>query len=101
MNQVHSTTGTDIACPCCDHRPKNKANLLIHIGRKHGAGWIPDMGTSCVGCKKELTSSTAYYYHAVKCYLDKAPESVIKLLAPKSESSSSPNPNLNTADTIL
>jgi hypothetical protein len=61
-------------CPCCDHTSTVKANLVIHIGRKHGARWIPvvgaDAGTEvfCPSCSKELASSTAYYYHAVKCF---------------------------------
>lgn len=59
-------------CPCCPHNSKMKANLVIHIGRKHGAGWIPPFAGSdcsgCSGCKKTFSSVTAYYYHAVKCF---------------------------------
>ena len=56
-------------CPCCPHTSKMKANLVIHIGRKHGAGWIPPFTESgCSGCKKTFSSVTAYYYHAVKCF---------------------------------
>jgi hypothetical protein len=60
------------ACPCCDHACKMKANLLIHIGRKHGAGWIPPLTKTgiCSGidCGKMFVSPTAYYYHAVQCF---------------------------------
>jgi hypothetical protein len=56
-------------CPCCNHTSKMKANLMIHIGRKHGSGWIPNFTEAgCSGCKKTFSSVTAYYYHAVKCF---------------------------------
>jgi hypothetical protein len=46
-----------------------KANLIIHIGRRHGAGWIPPIEESgCTGCNKQFSSATAYYYHAVQCF---------------------------------
>jgi len=47
-----------------------KANLLIHIGRKHGAGWIPPLtkAGTCSDCSKVFVSPTAYYYHAVQCF---------------------------------
>ena len=60
------------ACPCCDHTAKMKANLVIHIGRKHGDGWIPGVtgagACECTGCKRPFSSATAYYYHAVSCF---------------------------------
>jgi hypothetical protein len=59
-------------CPCCDHSCRMKANMLIHIGRKHGDGWIPVVSgvgaCDCTGCKKSFSSATAYYYHAVHCF---------------------------------
>ena len=67
-------------CPCCDHACKMKANLLIHIGRKHGNGWVPSMDNNvCVGCAKSFSSATAYYYHAVQCFTP--PPSMIEKLA--------------------
>jgi hypothetical protein len=67
-------------CPCCDHTAKVKSNLLIHIGRKHGAGWVPPVSVTsactCGGCDKEFSSATAYYYHAVSCFVDVAPEKI-------------------------
>ena len=70
MMQAHPAAGATLwNCPCCDHTCKMKANLIIHIGRRHGAGWIPpaEEGT-CTGCKKQFSSATAYYYHAVQCF---------------------------------
>jgi len=70
MLQAHSAEGTTLLnCPCCNHSCKMKANLIIHIGRKHGAGWIPPSEAgACQGCKKQFSSETAYYYHAVGCF---------------------------------
>lgn len=71
MAQAHPAEGCTLyTCPCCPHTCKMKNNLIIHIGRKHGAGWIPELcadGT-CGGCKKEFSSDTSYYYHAVQCF---------------------------------
>ena len=78
--QMHSPGATLWSCPCCDHTCKMKANLIIHIGRKHGKGWIPAMDASgCTGCKKEFSSATAYYYHAVQCF--QAPTEIADCLA--------------------
>jgi hypothetical protein len=62
-------------CPCCTHTAKTKANMITHIGRKHGVGWIPAPEELCAGgpiecskCEKHLGSRTAYYYHAVSCF---------------------------------
>jgi len=75
-------------CPCCDHASKMKANLIIHIGRKHGSGWIPPLdksgacsgcSDSTSGCSKTFESATAYYYHAVMCFT--APEEMTDKLA--------------------
>jgi hypothetical protein len=64
-----------------------KANLLIHIGRKHGAGWIPApamtkdddvKGCECSGCTRPFSSATAYYYHAIQCFAA-PPEMLAKL----------------------
>jgi len=76
--QAHATEGAPTwTCPCCPHTCKMKANLIIHIGRKHGGDWIPAMGADgCVGCKKQYSSATAYYYHAVQCFREQAPPTV-------------------------
>lgn len=86
MNQVHANV-VDAAvfeCPCCDHTARQKPNLLIHIGRKHGDGWIPRAigagATLCQGCDKEFQSATAYYYHAVTCFKEKAPAKVAMMV---------------------
>jgi hypothetical protein len=70
MAQAHATTEPDLACPCCDHSCRTKANLLIHVARKHGEGWVPvrDNAGDCVGCQKHFASDTAYFYHAVQCF---------------------------------
>jgi hypothetical protein len=71
------------SCPVedCDHVCRMKANLIIHIGRKHGEGWIPALSDtgSCTGCKKSFASPTAYYYHAVQCF--NAPEAIAEALS--------------------
>jgi hypothetical protein len=72
--------GKELACPCCDHSSKTKANLLIHIGRKHGESWIPAMKEGrCTGCNKICSSVTAYCYHAVRCF--DAPDEIKAALA--------------------
>jgi len=75
MIQTHPVEGQEPAWSCpaagCDHICRMKANLIIHIGRKHGDGWIPPLadGTNgCTGCKRVFASPTAYYYHAVTCF---------------------------------
>ena len=73
QRQVHrsSTDATAYACPCCDHRTPMKANMLIHITRKHGATHVPPVGTGacvCSRCTKPFASATAYYYHAHDCF---------------------------------
>jgi hypothetical protein len=74
---------TDWSCPCCDHSCRVKSNLMIHIARKHGSGWIPPASgaMACGGCAKSFSSATAYYYHAVSCFSDAAPVSIAKWLA--------------------
>ncbi len=92
MLQAHpkeaAAAGTDVteyACPCCDHTCKMKANLVIHIARKHGDGWIPSVptvgGATCSGCDRNFSSPTAYYYHAAACFYEKAPEAIAEFLA--------------------
>ena len=79
--QAHPTPDATIwSCPCCPHTSKMKANLVIHIGRKHGTGWIPTPPEdgNCTGCKKSFSSVTAYFYHAVKCFT--APPEIAKSL---------------------
>ena len=75
MMQTHPAEGQAPSWKCpaagCDHVCRMKANLIIHIGRKHGGGWIPPMDTTCSacsGCKKPFASPTAYYYHAATCF---------------------------------
>jgi hypothetical protein len=80
-----STAGNPYTCPFCPHNSaKTKANILIHIGRAHGDGWIPKMasGGVCAGdCKGKLSSSdTAYAYHAVGCFIDYAPDNIREIL---------------------
>ena len=78
--QMHTPGGTVWSCPCCAHTCKMKANLVIHIGRKHGSGWIPPMDSNgCTGCKKQFTSVTAYFYHAVQCF--QAPDEIADKMA--------------------
>jgi hypothetical protein len=58
------------SCPCCTHVCRMKANMLIHIARKHGQKWVPtyvDTTTCCSGCPKMFASPSAYYYHAMQC----------------------------------
>jgi hypothetical protein len=46
-----------------------KANLIIHIGRRHCESWIPPFTEAgCTGCKKTFTSEGGYYYHALQCF---------------------------------
>lgn len=71
--QAHPTVDRALwNCPACDHTCPVKANMIIHIGRMHGAPRIPGVATSgcvdCSGCAKTLASPTAYYYHAVACF---------------------------------
>jgi len=76
--QAHPTEGAQLyTCSICPLIFKTKANFQIHIGRKHGAGWIPELkdGT-CTGCKKQFSSDTAYYYHAVQCFRAQAPAQI-------------------------
>ena len=73
--QTHPAEGVTVwNCPQCTLVCKTKPNLLMHIGRKHGAGWIPKQENGCcVGCKKQFASSAAYYYHAVQCFQSQKP----------------------------
>lgn len=86
MLQAHAAPDSPpaFACPCCDHTAKMKANLLIHIGRKHSDGWIPAVdgagACACAGCKREFSSATAYYYHAVQCFT--VPDEMKQKLSP-------------------
>lgn len=70
------------SCPCCDHVCRMKANMLIHIARKHAKSWIPyyDSSTSeCSGCAKHFASPSAYYYHSMQCL--PVPEEMATVLA--------------------
>lgn len=61
-------------CPECKYSCATKSNVVIHIGRKHGAPIIPPVtktecgNIECSGCSKLCASSTAYFYHAVSCF---------------------------------
>ena len=70
--QVHrAENGTGgFACPCCEHRTPMKANMVIHIARKHCGTTVPAMTGACVcpSCQKSFASATAYYYHAAGCF---------------------------------
>jgi hypothetical protein len=78
LAQAHATGEPDVGCPCCEHRCRTKANLLIHIARKHGADWVPPRADTgeCAGCQRNYASDTAYYYHAAQCFAAKAPEAI-------------------------
>lgn len=71
---VHSTDETPkMQCPFCEHSCTTKGNMITHIGRIHGKGWVTEIKGSvgpftCTECKKELNSSTTYFNHAVRCY---------------------------------
>lgn len=71
IRQVH-TGAKGFSCPCCDHTATMKANMLIHIARKHGTGIVPPVATTgactCSQCSKGFASATAYYYHSYECY---------------------------------
>jgi hypothetical protein len=78
MRQIHPAPDAATAahaCPCCDHTAAIKSNLFIHIGRKHGADWIPAQCNNglCTGCDRFFASPTAYFYHAVACFDSDAP----------------------------
>ena len=87
---VHSPTQMHWNCPCCAHVCHNKYNMLIHIGRRHGEGWIPALlpNGGCPGCKKTFASATAYSYHATSCFGEDAPFS-LELLCTVTSSESS------------
>jgi hypothetical protein len=88
--QAHPIEGAPVwNCPCCDHTCKMKANLIIHIGRKHGEGWIPPPSAdgACTGCKRSFSSVTAYYYHAVQCFHANASDDIVEKLAMVTETS--------------
>ncbi len=80
MRQMHPSSGAapDVNCPCCPHLCRIRANMVIHVGRKHGAGWIPAYEKTgvCGGCTKSFASATAYFYHAVQCFASVAPAPV-------------------------
>lgn len=86
MNQVHADVvhATVYECPCCDHTCRQKPNLVIHVGRKHGGDWIPRAtgagSVLCKGCDKEFQSPTSYYYHAVTCFRGSAPAEIANKL---------------------
>ena len=75
---AHSSVQTNWLCPCCTHVCSNKYNMLIHIGRRHGEGWIPPLPTNgeCLGCHRSYASATAYAYHATCCFAEDAPFSL-------------------------
>jgi hypothetical protein len=45
-----------------------KANMLIHVGRKHCASYVPAFNGVCSGCTKPFSSEGGYYYHALQCF---------------------------------
>jgi Zinc finger, C2H2 type len=55
-------------CKLCQHVAKTKANMMIHIGRIHGKGWIPPLNDGCSKCSKKFNSAGAYFYHATTCF---------------------------------
>ena len=74
--QVHGEGCASFICPWCEHSCKTKANLLTHVGRKHGedwiVGWTPLVNDAkrgtCTACAKTFNNTAAYYYHAVQCF---------------------------------
>jgi len=79
MAQVHVDDGcsnsdtqkkiqTCWTCTLCQHVAKTKANMMIHIGRIHGKGWIPPLNDGCSKCSKKFNSAGAYFYHATTCF---------------------------------
>ena len=82
---AHQTT----QCPCCDQVMRIRSNLMIHVTRKHGEGWVTPPRTEmdpntkikrwiCAKecCGKPFSSSPAFYYHAMECYGKGAPEEI-------------------------
>jgi hypothetical protein len=67
--------GLTYTCSCCDHSSHTKANTLIHYARNHCKAWIPAFtkGQPCSGCSNVFESSSAYLYHALKCFERAAP----------------------------
>jgi hypothetical protein len=107
MRQLHpaqdKTVATTYACPCCDHTAAIKSNLMIHIGRKHGADWIParEADGTCKGCShkdcsRSFASPTAYFYHAVGCFVAAAPEPVRAFLRADTDLCGDPLPSAST-----
>jgi hypothetical protein len=65
-----------LRCPvgnCSFKGTVTKSNLLIHFVRKHCADSVNsilsmnDGAYQCRSCRKEMKSSTAFYYHALSC----------------------------------
>ena len=65
-----------LKCPiekCCFKGTVTKSNLLIHFVRKHCTEAVSKIilikngDYHCTKCKKDIKSSTAFYYHALSC----------------------------------
>jgi hypothetical protein len=84
MAQAHPNTIDDSnpytkqtwSCPSCPHTCRMKANMTIHIARKHMKE-IPPYSDSCSGCNKHFASATAYYYHALSCLTNSSLEPIL------------------------
>ena len=75
--------GVTYGCPCCDHTTHTKSNTQIHFARTHCKDWIPAFtkGNPCSSCNKQFESSSAYLYHALKCFEKCAPVDHISMLS--------------------
>jgi hypothetical protein len=54
----------------CSFEAVTKANRRIHVIRKHFKNEVDDIlgeDNTCLSCKTEFQSSTAFFYHAINC----------------------------------
>jgi hypothetical protein len=116
MAQVHVDDASDTqkkiqtcwTCTLCQHVAKTKANMMIHIGRIHGKGWIPPMNDGCNKCSKKFNSAGAYFYHATTCF-EPTPEvataitaiTAITVAATVTAATTTSSDITNTANTVV
>lgn len=80
--QSHSPESAVVwSCGFCPQTSKTRVNIMIHVGRCHSDGWIPTPiknveQQECSGCERKFASDTAYFYHAVGCFGQKAPDNI-------------------------
>jgi transcription elongation factor Elf1 len=65
---------SSFSCPSCDHKTHTKANIQIHFARLHCKEWIPSFtkDEACEGCNRTFRSSSAYLYHSMTCFSNRA-----------------------------